>query len=345
MTSRSPSFDAPARPPAKRRTASIVGALAALGVLVWSGCGSGSETRYYCDGDGCYNCDAYGCAKVTPPSKSPCTGDSSCAPGSVCTTAGCALVCSDGVACPSGEVCIGGLCGAPGTTPAQKKQCTTKSDCPAGNACVSGSCQACGGSSGPCPCETAAECDQGMQCVDKACTPAENACRFSSECEQGKICADGQCLTSCSEEAPCGDGFTCDKGVCQPTGTECTTPQQCPAEAPACVSGHCAKTCGDDPECGEGKYCNQGACVVDTRPKPNCTTDEQCGGTAATPKKCIGGYCKYTCETDLYCRTIDSRIGYCAVDKVCRTAAEANAECFSPSDCENGKACIDNKCL
>ena len=104
------------------------------------------------------------------------------------------------------------------------------------------------------------------------------------------------------------------------------------------------KACTGDAECGGGKYCNQGACVVDTRPKPNCTSDTQCGGTAATPKKCLGGFCKYTCESDQYCRTIDNRIGYCAKDGVCRTAAEANATCFGPDDCGPGKACIDNTC-
>lgn len=54
----------------------------------------------------------------------------------------------------------------------------------------------------------------------------------------------------------------------------------------------------------------------------NCTTDDQCGGTTATPKKCLGGFCKYTCTTDDYCRTIDSRIGHCADDGVCRSPDE-----------------------
>lgn len=28
--------------------------VAAIGVVAWSGCGTGSEARYYCDGAGCY---------------------------------------------------------------------------------------------------------------------------------------------------------------------------------------------------------------------------------------------------------------------------------------------------
>jgi hypothetical protein len=110
------------------------------------------------------------------------------------------------------------------------------------------------------------------------------------------------------------------------------------------VGGACVKACVGDTECGGGKYCNQGACVPDTRPQPNCTADDQCGGTAATPKKCVSGFCKYTCTTDQYCRTIDSRIGYCAKDNVCRTAAEANAQCLSTTDCQAGQSCVDNAC-
>jgi hypothetical protein len=137
------------------------------------------------------------------------------------------------------------------------------------------------------------------------------------------VCADGQCLTGCPTGS-CPSGFTCDKAVCKPTAPTPTT-------------------CKADTECGAGNYCNQGTCAVDTRPKPNCSNDDQCGGTA-TPRKCVGGYCKYTCKDDLYCRTVDSRIGTCAKDGVCRTAAEASAACFAATDCQAGQSCIDNQC-
>jgi hypothetical protein len=104
------------------------------------------------------------------------------------------------------------------------------------------------------------------------------------------------------------------------------------------------KSCTIDQECGPGQFCDQGACVIDTRPKPNCTNDTQCGGTSATPKKCLDGYCKYTCTSDQYCRTIDGRIGFCAKDGVCRSEAEATAECLKSSDCAGGQSCIDNHC-
>jgi len=82
---------------------------------------------------------------------------------------------------------------------------------------------------------------------------------------------------------------------------------------------------------------------VDTRPQPNCTTDAQCAG-GANPRVCRDGFCKYTCTDDQGCRTIDSRIGYCAQDKVCRTAQEANPECRTSTQCGQGKLCIDNQC-
>lgn len=329
---------------ASRFSFSLIGVLGALGAVAWSGCGPGTETRYYCDDSGCFQCDAYGCSNVAAPTHHACTGNASCPPGSICTMAGCTASCTSDSACPRGEVCKSGLCTAPGTDPGAKKDCTTKADCEGGKVCVESTCQACGGTAGPCPCQTASDCSGGQACVGGACTAPENACKYSSECGDGKVCADGQCLASC-EAAQCAAGLSCDKGVCKPDtiGGACSGDGQCSGETNKCLAGKCVKTCAGNPECGDGKYCNQGACVVDTRPKPNCTADAQCGGGAATPKKCLGGFCKYTCTTDPYCRTIDTRIGYCAKDGVCRDATEANAACVSPSDCV-GKSCIDNQC-
>lgn len=318
--------------------------LAIIGVVGWSGCGPGSETRYYCDSAGCYTCDAYGCSNVSPPPKAACTGNASCKPNEVCTQAGCALVCENDSACPQGEVCKNNVCAPPATDPGPKKECTTKADCGDGKTCVASTCQACGGSNGPCPCTKNEECGGGQACVAGACTATQNVCKYSSECGANKVCADGQCLTSC-ETAPCATGFKCEKGVCEvdPGATTCTTDAQCGGETPQCVAGACVKACGADQECGAGKYCDQGACLVDTRPTPNCTTDAQCS-TGGPAQKCLGGFCKYTCTTDQYCRTIDNRIGYCAKDNVCRTQAEAQAACIAAAECDAGKSCIDNQC-
>lgn len=96
-----------------------------------------------------------------------------------------------------------------------------------------------------------------------------------------------------------------------------------------------------DAQCGAGNYCNQGACVLDTRPKPNCSGDSECNGAA---QHCIGGYCRYSCTSDAQCKTIDARIGYCAMDMVCRTQAEAQPQCTSKSQCAANQDCIGNVC-
>ncbi len=178
------------------KRSAVVAALAAFGTVAWAGCGSGAETRYYCDSTGCFDCDAYGCSSVTPPAHQACTGAASCGPGSVCTASGCTQTCSDGVPCAKGEVCKAGLCAGPTVDPGAKKDCTTKADCPNGT-CVAGAREACGGTAGPCPCKAAADCSDGQACVAGACTAPQNTCKFSSECDAGKICADGQCLVTC----------------------------------------------------------------------------------------------------------------------------------------------------
>ncbi|MBX3229542.1 MAG: hypothetical protein KIT84_17010 [Labilithrix sp.] len=294
----------------------VIGALSTLGTLAWSGCGPGSEERYYCDNGGCFSCDAYGCSSVRPPKKTTCTSNASCKTG-ICTTAGCAETCSSDDNCPRGNTCQSGLCAEPGNPPVPIP------DADAGPAPTD---------AGPAPTEcTATSCTDGKVCVSGVCTSPENTCKFSSECEGDKVCAEGACLDPCSPTGTCASGYTCEQNVCQPQqptpGDGGTGPVTCTGET-----------------CGPGNYCNNGVCAVDNRPKPNCTEDTTCGGTTATPKKCLGGFCKFTCTSDQHCRTIDSRIGYCAKDGVCRSATEAAAACTGPGTCPDGKSCIDNQC-
>ncbi len=290
------------------RVSVLAAVVTALGAFVWSGCGPSNDGSYYCDQSGCYSCDGYSCRDVPSPAAPPCSGDSTCGSGSICTDQGCVQGCAADNECPHGTVCTTGLCVAPGKPPGAPKGCTGASDCAANQACVAG-----------------------------VCTAAANACKYASECAPGKVCADGQCLDDCSS-ASCGTGFSCVKGACEPvpSGTGCTTSTTCPSSAPRCVGGQCTASCANDGECPSGDYCSQGACVLDTRPKPDCTS-------CASTQQCVDGYCRYSCTDDDTCKRIDARIGYCGSDKVCRTESEAHPQCTSKSDCP-GQTCIDNKC-
>jgi hypothetical protein len=302
-------------------------AFTALGIaLSAEGCGPNGE-RYFCDATGCYNCDGYGCTPVKPAAPKPCTGTAQCAASEVCTDKGCVTVCATDKDCPQGTVCKSSQCVAPTDNPATIKECTTKADCKGGYCnTTTNTCVACGdGKNGPCPCAPQGnDCAQGEVCSGGFCTSA-NICKYSSECGTGKVCADGQCLVDCSGGQACPGGFVCQQGLCRidPNApkTSCTGTGQ----------GTCA----------QGYLCNQGLCVPDLSPTQDCGG----GGTMCGPnQQCIGGYCKYTCSNDQECKLIDTRIGYCGKDNVCRTAAEAHPECTLSSECSGGKVCVANVC-
>ncbi len=355
------------------RVSAMVGALAAVGAIVWSGCGTGDD-RYYCDDSGCYSCDGYGCRGVQAPSTTPCTGTSNCAGGSICTVQGCAATCNQSSDCPKGTVCTSNVCVAPGSTGTVKEcttaaectggnvcvgnkcvpapdagpdaapQCTKGSDCTSAQACVQGKCQTCGGANGPCACSVTSDCNSPNVCASGVCTPATDTCKYSSDCGGG-ICIDGKCETACGPNNTCATGYTCIKGGCEknPTGSTCTKSTDCTSPTtPYCVGGQCVAKCSTDPECGQGNYCNQGACAPDTRPQGNCQNDNQC--TGGPGQKCIGGICKYPCGDDNACKLIDVRIGYCGMDKVCRSFEEAHPQCTGKSECANGQDCVSNVC-
>lgn len=302
----------------------VIGALATLGALAWSGCGPGADERYYCDNGGCYSCDAYGCTDVKGPAHPTCSSNAQCASG-VCTTKGCTIQCSNDSSCPKGETCQSGLCFAPGgggtTLPGTDGGTTPPKD---------------GGDGLGVNCGTSV-CTGTDVCVNGTCTAPQNACKYSSECDTGKVCADGACLKPCTGGA-CDDGYTCKKDVCQPNSPTGDSD-----------GGTTPTSCASDPVCGTGKYCNNGTCTVDTRPKPNCTVDTECKSDGPATK-CLAGYCRFTCtgpgtSGDQYCRTIDSRIGTCASDNVCRSSKEAAPQCTGPGTCPlSGQSCIDNQC-
>ncbi len=250
-------------------------------------------------------------------------------PSNYCDSTGC-YEC-DGYGCHPANPTVDG--GADGGT------CTSKADCTPGNDCVGGSCKP---AARPSTCSTKADCKSTEACVDGTCTAVQNSCTSASECGDGRLCADGQCVASCTNGS-CDSGFSCKSGVCIPdVGASCSSDAQCTAAAPVCAGGHCKAQCSIDSECGSGKYCNQGVCSPDTRPKPNCASDNDCGGSGA-PRTCRDGYCRFTCAADAYCRTVDARFAACK-EGVCRTSSEAAPECTGAGECIGGKLCVNNAC-
>ncbi len=309
----------------------VAAAIALVGVV--PGCG-GSSPDYYCDATGCFQCDGFGCAAVTPPTPDSCqrAGDKACKVGFLCTDRGCLASCKDDSACEKGFVCnkASGLCASPTGPDPKPLVCAVAADCGAsGFDCVDGACV-----------------------VVPACTGVGCSCKYSSECGDGRVCANGACADACDATTPCATGFKCDaNGVCQRSAAAVCGPNAGNAACASgqhCVDGQCAAGCSADAPClgADGKadpqqQCLGGACVPDPHPVTNCSADTQCKSGS---QKCLDGFCRYTCTTSDMCKSIDSRIGTCAKDGVCRSDSEANAQCLAQSDCTSGKSCIDGQC-
>lgn len=301
-------------------------ALASVGALAWSGCGSDGAS-VTCDNAGnCMQCDGYGCSAV---STSGTTIDGGTDSG--------ATVHHDAGAKPDAKPAKPDAKADSGV----KADSGAKTDGLAGDAGTDVSTKpVCGGVNGPCACATVADCSSGEDCVAGACEPAASVCTLSSQCAGGKVCANGQCVTACGGGVSCASGFTCTNSVCEPTAAStCSSNADCTSTAPYCVSGSCALACTADAQCPSGDYCDQGACVLDTRPHPDCTGNSDC----ESGQVCQGGYCLYTCTTSMQCDLIDARIPICAMN-VCRSVAEANPACTTQAQCASGQSCISNTC-
>ncbi len=330
------------------RFSSVVGALAAVGAIVWSGCGTGDD-RYYCDNSGCYSCDAYGCRNVPPPGVTPCTGTSSCSSGQVCTDQGCTQTCGSTSDCPQGTVCTSNLCTAPGGVPPTPKECTTAAECKAGEqcvsnkcvpgvvnadggtdatpppdagpqctkggdcatgqACVGGKCQTCGGAAGPCACTKTTDCTGNDVCIGGVCTAPANGCKFDSDCgDPNKVCVDGKCENTCT---------TADGGVSTcPTGFTCVKG--------GCEPNPTGSTCSTNNDCkAPTPFCVGGQCEA------GCTNDQQCG----PGNYCNNGACApdtrptANCTGDLQCNSDAGGPAEKCVSGICKFPCSTDAQC------------------
>ena len=312
------------------RFSTVVGALAAVGAIVWSGCGPG-DNRYYCDNSGCYSCDAYGCSNVPPPGSTACTGTSNCAAGQVCTTTGCTTTCGSSADCPQGAVCTNNLCVPPGTTPPTPKECTTAAECKSGEQCVGNKCV-------PGPVGADGGSDGG---ADSNPPPdAAPQCTKGTDCAAGQACVGGKCTTCGGAAGPCACGTTsdcpstdiCVSGVCTPAADGCKFDSDCGDATKVCIDGKCESSCAGG-FCPTGFTCVKGGCS----PNPvgtTCSSNAQC--SAPTPF-CVGGTCVASCTNDTQCgpgNYCDN--GACVPDTRptgnCKTDLQCNSDAGGPAE-------------
>ncbi|MFO0671173.1 MAG: hypothetical protein U0235_16355 [Polyangiaceae bacterium] len=115
------------------------------------------------------------------------------------------------------------------------------------------------------------------------------------------------------------------------TSRACTSDAQCSGATPKCLAGKCSAPCTSDTQCGAGNYCNQGACRRHAAEADLHRAGQV--GVLGQPSVPTATGQRPTCGKDDDCRLIDARIGYCGVDHVCRTPAEAKPQCTAQTDC------------
>lgn len=214
----------------------------------------------------------------------PCSRQSDCGAGQVCTTIGCCPGCHSDADCPSGQSCnpslAGNFCAPQGSNPTPNppaqgpgpnptaRNCLADNECAAGQVCNIGTCVRACGASNPCP---GTQTCSGGRCYvgGTSCGTATLAlCSASAACGAGRVCAAGQCHASCSG-ATCPLGQVCSSGTCiddpNPATPQCAFDSDC-GVAFRCLNANCHPLCGADDQCSAGNFCDQGVCRANYLP-------------------------------------------------------------------------------
>ena len=235
--------------------------------------------------------------------------------------------------CSPSEICEAGVC--------QAVPCSAHADCPAETPrCLNAICRVDYG------CDSTPDCEDGLVCVEGGCAAPSDVCQFDLQCGGGRVCIDNACRDRCASDDECGGGHVCERGACM-ASPSCESDSMCGGDA-VCFVDRCYATCdsgGDAGACGEGEMCFAGLCRPDVRPRPFCSSDDDC----APGHLCVGGVCRTPCPSgqDVECLRADSQLIRCGdtgEHLLCFTDHELNPECFSASDCSAGQHCIDATC-
>ena len=214
-------------------------------------------------------------------------------------------------------------------------------------------------------------------CGSRVCGPVPNGCGSScGTCLPGKICSDGQCITPCTENWTCGNWGSCvnnqqtrtctDSNSCGTTNNRPPLTQTCVCQEnwqcsgwSACVNGQQTQTCTDSNNCGTNvskpetnKTCTLPACGDNTlfgqcsltKPKycENGSLIDQCSTCGCSMNEVCkpDGRCVVECASNQECKDLFGQKykcenGQCVIE---------HAECYSDSDCSEGKYCRMGVC-
>jgi hypothetical protein len=236
------------------------------------GCGSADESAY-CDQDGCYQCDAYGCR---PSTATP-------TPLATCDPSRTTCSCQSASECTGGLSCLEGLC---------LKACQFSTECGQGRICANGKCVV--GCDAQTPCSTGYSCNLTKSlCEVDASNPQ---CSAQKPCTGGLLCVAGVCQGGCKANADCAQSEICDtsSSTCikdpQPK-PDCASDASVCGSSRVCKNGYCMYPCTDSAGCekidARIPVCSEGICRSETEAHPACTRKEQC----ATGQDCVSNKC------------------------------------------------------
>lgn len=366
-------------------------------------------TGQFCEGGTCVKdpcaANACGTGRVCDTSntakpkciKDPCS-TTSCKHGRACYRGLCVDDPCASMTCPDAkEQCVAGQC-------VSRPSCLVDIDCQGDDVCVGGVCLApgcytktpkCAGANNRCleaTCQTDKCADGSLTCAaDEFCRPTDNKCVKSCAsvtCKTGEMCVDGKCEADPCAGKTCAAGEVCVAGKCEKdncstanvckSGRVCDTNQNkclddpcagvtCPDAKQVCRAGQCQAPdqCQFDGDCPGSSICVKGKCVVPTCPNTACPQDKVCvdgvclddpckGVTCQANQYCSGGTCVDTCA-GVFCPkgeicvsgscTKDPCDGkQCASGEVCRNGACVKDECTATS-CKGGRKCDVDKCV
>lgn len=187
-----------------------------------------------------------------------CQNNSECGTN-ICVRGKC-VPCTDDSQCGQGKICSNGDC----FLGSRVRICNTNNDCDP-KICVNGDCVSC---------NSDYQCGQGKICSNGDCLLGSRVriCNTNNDCDP-KICANGDCV-SCSNDSQCGQGKICSNGECLLGDRisssvplirdvrSCMSNRDCDPQA--CIKSICS-SCTLDSQCDQGKICSNGSCLLGSR--------------------------------------------------------------------------------